>query len=218
MAYYPELEDMTLDELVACFHGLPTEADDDTFVYFSEVALQLRRKGKAGNSILWQEFDHSSLDEEHLRAVICALTFPDEYPGLTPLEDSMKTALHKKLPVLLRDHRPLIQAEVIDGLESLGDKSMVEAVLELYKSPSPYVRGAVLRYMARLHSAIAKKYLLESLKDSHYVVRLNAIDELDWIDAVEAIPHIRELLTDEDPDVREAAETAIKNLTDRLED
>lgn len=212
MSYYSELKDLTLEELVTRFHGPSIDQD-----FYSEVAFQIRAKGKAGNDILWKEFDFS-LDEERLGAIIFALSYPANDAKNVPIDDSTNTEFRDRLLTLLHDNRPSICAGAIDALTRLDEMSSIDAVLELYQSPSPLVRGAVLRYVARLHPKLAKQYLLESLQDPNYIVRENAIDELDDLDATEAIPYIQPLLMDEHPHVRQAARTAIENLQESLDE
>ena len=61
--------------------------------------------------------------------------------------------------------------------------------------------------------------LIAALKDPHYIVRENAIDELDDLEYYQALPDIRALLQPgEHEDVIQAAETAIENLIMARED
>ncbi|MGK7949974.1 MAG: HEAT repeat domain-containing protein [Xenococcaceae cyanobacterium] len=71
--------------------------------------------------------------------------------------------------------------------------------------------------MSKLYPREARSLLLESLQDSHCVVRESAIDEIDELNLVEAIPVLRPLLNDSSIEVRQAAETAIKNLASYIE-
>jgi HEAT repeat protein len=71
-----------------------------------------------------------------------------------------------------------------------------------------------LRFISRLFPKEAPPILLEALEDPHYIVKENAIDELDDLGVIEAIPYIRPFLSDPHPYVVEAAQTAISNLED----
>lgn len=88
-------------------------------------------------------------------------------------------------------------------------------MLILRDHTSPYVRGAVLRFVSELYPELATKLLFESLRDQHALVRQNAIDELDDLGMIESLPSIRLLLNDSHPDVRQAAQTAVANLEAR---
>jgi HEAT repeat protein len=87
-----------------------------------------------------------------------------------------------------------------------------DQVYALRTHPSAYVRGSVLRYMSRYDPRIGAVMLVEALDDPDYIVRENAVDELDQLGVVEAIPRIRERLADDHPDVQRAAATALENL------
>ena len=66
--------------------------------------------------------------------------------------------------------------------------------------------------MSKLYPDEAFLLLIEALQDSDEIVRQSAIDEIDELEIIKAIPYIRPLLDDPSPDVRQAAETAIQNL------
>ena len=112
----------------------------------------------------------------------------------------------------LHDRRPLIVADAVDGLAFLGATDTADAILPLRTHPDPYIRGSVLRFISRLFPKEAPPILLEALQDPHYIVKENAIDELDNLGAIEAIPYIRPFLSDPHPHVVQAAQTAISNL------
>lgn len=201
MSLYPELDNLDLTKLINCFHQTFTDGERDDFSYFSDVALRIRQYGKAGIDFLFGELDRANL--EQLRGIILALTFqpPLEHPSLRGI-----------LLSYLHDRRPLIVADAVDGLAFLGATDTADAVLPLRTHPDPYVRGSVLRFISRLFPKGAPPILLEALQDPHYIVKENAIDELDNLGAIEAIPYIRPFLSDLHPDVVQAAQTAISNL------
>jgi len=99
-------------------------------------------------------------------------------------------------------------------LSQHGCKSARPAILNLRDHPSPYVLGAVLRYMRQLFPRAAKSMLVQALKSADPIVRQNGIDELDELGCVEALPTIKRLIRDKDRDVRQAARSAVKNLED----
>ncbi len=147
-------------------------------------------------------------DEARLRAILFALTEPR-------LDDPI---LRDKFISYLQHESPLIVAEAVDSLRRQGDKAAVDQILGLRQHSSPYVHGSVLRFMAHLHSEKALPLLIEALRNPHFIVRENAADELGQLGAVEAIPHLRPLLNDAHPDVRQAVQTAIEILESRPTD
>lgn len=206
MSIYPELDKLNLPKLIDCFQKTVPEDESDS-IYFDEVALLIRQQGKAGIDFLFGELDRANL--EQLRGIILALTFPPpvEHPSLQGI-----------LLSYLHDRRPLIVADAVDELSFLGATDTADAVLPLITHPDSYIRGSVLRFISRLFPLSAPPILLEALQDPHYIVRENAIDKLDDLGTIEAIPYIRPFLSDPHPHVVEAAETAISNLEERAID
>ena len=199
---YPELDKLNLPELIACFQKTVPEEESETSIYFEEVALLIRQQSKAGIDFLFEEIDKTN-STIRLRAIIFALTFPP------PVENS---ALKNIVTSYLSDERPLLVAEAVDGLTCLGATDTADAVLPLRTHPNPYVRGSVLRFIGNLFPKEAPPILLEALQDPHYAVIDNAIDKLDDLGAIEAIPYIRPFLSYPHPNVVQAAQTAISNL------
>ena len=199
---YPELDKLNLPELIACFQNTVPEEESESSIYFDEVALLIQRQSKAGIDFLFEEIDKTN-SAERLRAIIFALTFPP------PVENP---ALKNIVISYLSDERPSLVAEAVDGLRYLGATDTGDAILPLRTHPDPYVRRSVLRFISGLFPKEAPPILLEALQDPHYAVRDNAIDKLDDLGAIEAIPYIRPFLSDPHPDVVEAAQTAISNL------
>jgi len=65
----------------------------------------------------------------------------------------------------------MVVAEAVDGLCRLDEKNAVDRVLVLKEHPSPYVRGSVLRYIARLHPERGFPLLIAALQDSDFIVQ-----------------------------------------------
>jgi HEAT repeat protein len=99
-------------------------------------------------------------------------------------------------------------------LTAQRNKDIGEQVMALLHHPDPYVKGSVLRYLSQLCPEKAIAELLDALNDSHFIVRERAVDELGELSAAETIPFIRPLLNDPHPHVRQAARTAIDNLSE----
>lgn len=206
VSFYPELDNLNIEDLKKRFH-LPPSAGEDVTLYYQEVAHLITSKDQvAGKNFLLKEINNANT--EKLQAILFALTeTPLNYPCADP-------DLFYLLVSYLHDERPLIVMEVIDGLSRLGMKETVNFILKLRVHPSPYVRSSVLRFMRRLYPEKALPLLLESLHDPDYIVRESAADELGELDAPEVIPKLQQLmLRDSHPDVREAAKTSIDILS-----
>lgn len=212
MSLYPELDGLGITELLEAFHQPARDGDEYAFAYYSEIAWRLRQHSEMGNTALWNEIGKANM--EQLRAILVALTAPvTVHPQFKPLGHQRLLELRNLLKTCLDYTEPLIIAEAIDGLTHLGEKDVLNHVLSLRTHPSPFVRGSVLRYMARLWPERSFQLLIEALNDPQFIVRESALDELGELGRPEAIPHIQPYLADEHPDVRQAAQTAIENLT-----
>lgn len=200
MSFCPELDSLSLNELIAKFHGPPPEDDPEGDFFYEEAAVKIAEHGEPGFAFLRGAIDAS--DESHLRGVILALSW--KAPG--------EPALWQWLASLLEDPRESIVVYAIDGLAQSDASDHYDRVMRLRQHPSPYVQGAVLRYVASLFPDRAFPLLIEALQDPHYIVRENAADELGELGDPAAIPHLRPLLADSHPHVRQAVETAIDML------
>lgn len=206
MSFYPELDHLTLQELIAHFQGSPLEGEEYADVYYQEVANLIGAQGEVGVAFLQGEIKKA--DTARLRAILFALT--EARLDNPEFRDLLRS--------YLQDERPMVVMEAVDSLRMLGDKDSFEQVLALVQHPSPYVRGSVLRYMRCLYPNKALPVLIEALKDPDYIVRENAAEELGELYEVEAIPYLRPLLADSHVDVREAAHTAITMLEESESD
>lgn len=201
MSFLPELDNLAFDQLVNRFE-LPKHKEGVS--YYQEVADRIRAHGDLGIGFLFGKIHSARINQ--IRGVLLGLTFP-------PLESPMlRMLLRQKLLAYLDDKRPIVVMDAIDALKAQNEKDVVDTVLALRNHPSPYVRGAVLRYCC-LYPADAPPLLLAELHDPHYLVREVAIDALDDLGVIDAIPSIQPFLADDHPHVRQAAQTAIDNLT-----
>jgi hypothetical protein len=103
-------------------------------------------------------------------------------------------------------------AEAIDALARRKVGRSISTVTLLSKHASPYVRGAVLRYLRSLQGKSSVRALIAALSDSHSVVRQSAIDELAESGEVESVEYLQPLPKDSNEDVRAAARSAIEQL------
>lgn len=207
MPIYPEIEGLSLQDLQRLFlsNGLSRKDPTEKDLWLQELALMIAKCGSEGIAFLIQHIQAS--DEQRVRAIIFALSF---------LPESVASTTSRQVRNILITHlssrNPWIVAEAIDSLRHLGHKDAVAEVRLLLEDESPYVVGSVIRFIASFYPEQAKPILLAFLKSKEPIVRENAVDELDELGCVEALPAIRLLLRDSDRNVRQAAETAISNL------
>ncbi|WP_336081211.1 HEAT repeat domain-containing protein [Nocardia sp. SSK8] len=197
MNLYPELAGLSLDELVKCLRG--SGGYDD---YYEEVVDHIAAFGSAGINCLLAELDR----RQHPQA----LAVIDKLFRV----DSSNPIFGAELRALLEDREPELVAEAIVALGFLGAEDVRHKVLASVDHPSPEVRSAVLQYARRICGESAAAILIAALSDRSDLVRESAIDELDDLGAVGAITHLRPLVEDSAETVRQAARTAIANLTE----
>ena len=199
MGIYPELDDLDLEGLIHYWHSVgPLDGKEYATSYYNELAFLIQNKGAAGRLFLKEQISKSNGDR--LAAILYHLPSKE-----------------KPIPVniilqYLKNEFPLVIAHAIEGLKFQEEKKAKNEVLKLRFHYSPYVRSSVLRFMSKLYPDEAFLLLIEALQDSDEIVRQSAIDRIDELEIIKAIPYIRPLLDDPSPDVRQAAETAIQNL------
>ena len=200
MSLYTELDSLKLAELISRFQEPAPEGKEYAAAYYDEVAALIEEKGEAGLKFLDSQLPIA--DKDRLGAILLALATPGH-----PLSKVM-------LLKYLHDKRPYIIVRAIDGLWRQGQSDASNEVLALRNHPDAWVRGAVLRFMRHIQPEAAVPILLEALQDPHYIVRENAIDELDELEAITALPYIRPFLQDQPKDVRAAARLAVEHFED----
>lgn len=219
MSYYPELDELSLEELIEKWNSPPPEGDEYALVYYEEIVFLILQK-------YGEELSYGigvPLSSETLHYFL--ITSKGKFYDLS-IESNEKYNTEKLASVIrflplpleikksyLSDQRPLIVASAIDRLAKENAREFRDDILKLRNHEDPYIRSSVLRYMSKLYPDKAKSFLIDALHDPHYVVRENAIDELDDLDARDAIPYIRQLINDEHPDVRQAAEFVLQNMS-----
>jgi HEAT repeat protein len=199
MSFYPELDRLSLAELVDRWNGKLPQAYEDANLYYDELANLIVGKGKAGRDYLVTAMS-CEVDAARLGAVLC---FVPSHEDALPLG---------KLLQYLHSSDAHVVSRTVWGLTQQRGKDAVEEVLLLKSHPFPQVRGSVLEFLSKLYPELAKPFLLEALHDSSHIVRASAIDGLDYLEAVESVADIKQLLTDSHPFVRQAAQTAVENL------
>jgi hypothetical protein len=198
MGIYPELDNLSLNELMDYWCREPIDGKEYAIVYYDEIAFLLSKQGESG-----REFLANELNQENSPEKLCAIL------GFLPSPE------HPVLPSTLLKylHHPNshVIARAIDGLMTQREQHAIHEVYALYTHPSAIVRSTVLRFLSKLSQEFTSR-LIEALQDPDPNVRCSAIDELDDLDVVAALPRIQMLLSDAHPHVREAAETALENL------
>jgi hypothetical protein len=209
MAFFPELMKRSADELVEGFRTGPRPEDrvpeEEEPFWLEEAAIGIARSGERGLDCLLQEVPGA--DEPRLLAILLALSFVPQ----GALEQG-RGRIRDALVSFIRDPRPLVAANAIDTLRCLNYAEVGQDLLPLLRDKSPYVVGSVLRYLRRHDPGVAGPILLDALDSPEPIIRQNAIDELDDLNSVEALPRIRRLLNDADDNVRQAAQSAVRNL------
>jgi HEAT repeat protein len=202
MNIHPELDSLDINALIKKWYSQPI-IPEESELYYQEIAYLIREKGDERNQFLANFLlDRQNLDDED--RIQAALRFP-------PL--SSYENINELLLQYLSDHRPEIIFLAIEALSDIQDFSALERVLVFKNHQDPYVRGSVLRHLSKLYPDTVYPILIEALQDPHYIVRENAIDELDELEDIRAICYIEPLVNDAHPYVRQAAQTALKNLS-----
>jgi HEAT repeats len=199
--FHEELDCLSLDELMQRFRA-PEPVPDELGTYFSEIGIWIGMRGEEGLRLLLDEAPAVEDDEERLSAVLEGLSYGSH-------EDA---AIVGVLLAHLNDARPAIVLVAIESLGQTGATSAHDAVLALRDHPSPYVRGSVLRYLQHVYPEEAVPAMLQGLRDPEFIVRESAIDGLDELGIVAALPAIRPFVNDPHPHVRQAAEWAVGAL------
>ncbi|MBV8529130.1 MAG: HEAT repeat domain-containing protein [Candidatus Dormibacteraeota bacterium] len=200
---YPELDGLDFAELREKFTGPPLEGPEYAVAYYTEVAVLMRAVGGDDAVAYLLHVADEVADPARTGAAFVALTMPPavETPAVREL-----FASH------LNDERAHVVMEAIEGLAALRDATRRAQVMALRDHGDPFVRGAVLRYLASLDEGDAIAAAVQALHDPAAVVRSSAIDVLDDAEAVDTAPLIRPFLADSDPNVRKAAEWAVRHL------
>lgn len=174
---------------------------DEVIGRYGELAVTIRQRfPDEGASFLRGEVAWD--DPDRLAAILLAITWFDE-----------RDSHHADLVIECLEHPDEhVVAIAIEDLAGLGGCGLTERVLALGADPRELVRGAVLRFARQVAPDRAPVLLLGALDDPHYIVRENAIDELDELECTPALPRIEALLRDAPPRVRQSALWMIAHL------
>ncbi len=215
MSFYPELDGIDrFEELLGLFdQEYPPEGIEKKGceLWYHEIAIKIAQLGKPGIDALIKRI--GKVDPAKLRGILLSFSFVSKQE----LQQRLPQFRQILLSFLYNDN-PLVAAEAIDRLNHLDCKDLINQIFPLVNHSSPYVVGSVLRFISSHDPEAAKPLLLEALKSEQRIIRSVAIDQLDEMECFEAINHIRPLLNDQDEYVREAANTAVANLQESLQD
>ena len=205
---FADLADQPLEELMDSFvipERAPKGSPQERQLWLDELAVQIAETGEGGMSFLLWYLPRASA--ERLQASFVALSLVGRQ-----LNPKRRREISKRIEQFLDGHGPPVVAGVIDALRHLGYRTALARIYSLRNHRSPNVVGAVLRFLSAHDRKRGVPLLEAALKSKSSIIRQNAIDQLDNLNRVRALPRIRRLLDDPDRDVRQAAETAVANL------
>jgi HEAT repeat protein len=205
MSIYPFLKKASFEELVDYFKGPPADGKPYAYLYYEEVAFALSRHGQMGVEFLLNHLKYSN------RFQVRGILFGISVSNSKELSSTIRETLQHYM--MASNKMPLVKAAAIDGLRQLHESNYLGEILKLTSHKSSHVRASALRYISHINREIAIPKLMQGLSDKHYIVRETAIDELDDLDEISAIDSIKLLIHDHNPAVRQAANTAVKNLS-----
>ena len=160
-------------------------------------AALLRSLGRAGAQEALLEIVAALNDPEpqvRLEAVLAARTLAHYQRGLLALVER-----------LLEDPAPEVRSSVAVIVLAEGPHSGASRVLrEMLDTPNPQTRKSVLDSVARWGTVAGFELALDCIEDPHPAVRHAAVGALAHSDLHGALPHLIQLLGDEDHTVREA--------------
>ena len=172
--------------------------------WFEELAFHIADYPD-GTDLLFHTI--GTVDEVRLTAAISALSS----------SSANSERLRPIVERLLSDPRPMVLAQAVSGARHLQYADLYTVIRPLVGHPDRYVVGAALSYMAALFPDEAKPLLIEALSSQDSILIQYGIDELGDAQATDAIPLIRKLLDHPEEYVRQAAETAVRDLEYLLE-
>lgn len=163
-----------IDKLIVQFEDEYPEQKEYLDSIYQEIIYRIFETGQSGLNYIKTAIYKEENNISRLRALIFGLgLFKDSYLSVFDSKEEAATLLNK----YLNNSNPLIIAETIDTIISL-ELNLTDKVLSLYKHKSSYVKGAVIRFIARTYKDKAIPFLLEDLNSFDPIVKQNIIDEL----------------------------------------
>ncbi len=193
MGFIPALDGLSFEALADCFDGRPIDdLADVPWVFYQQVAMLMReRNADRAAAFLESRASSPGADPDRLIGALLGLS----HRGLSD---------HAYRPLFVKNlshAHPMVVQEAIDSLGLIQAAGEADAVAALADHPSPYVRGAVLRYWMWVFGPGARPRLLAGFDDPDPIVRFWALDALDDLGEQEDDPVIERSAHDLDPDV-----------------
>jgi len=89
------------------------------------------------------------------------------------------------------DENVMIRATAVRAIGSIGRQGGADILADLYETEDPMLRAAVVSGISGFTDSVAVDVILEGLKDTHYKVRLEALESLKKLQSVEAAPYVQ---------------------------
>lgn len=203
---HPELNELTLDQLITRFLGEPPEPDDD-YWFYDELVYVMRRFEDRAVEFFVQQFERETRTEPRA-ALLYILTFPPQldHPAILPF-----------LYRALNDGAVQVVQNAISGLRIWKIRAALDRVRPFLDHADPFVQARTLEYLSSLFPEMAYPLLLEALNHPHWVMRAEAADRLGELALTdgqkqEVLPLIRRLLDNPEECVREVTEWSVEVL------
>ncbi|MBF6437188.1 HEAT repeat domain-containing protein [Nocardia cyriacigeorgica] len=132
--------------------------------YYEVVAQGLYEHGRAGIEVLVQELASRRIPQ--LRAALTVLA----------VQQGDDPQFVERAKSLAGNAEPIVAADAIRLLGSLGVTDVADRIRGLVGHSSPLIRASVLDYLARVEPDSARPVLIQALEDSDYIVRETAIE------------------------------------------
>ena len=204
-----DLKQLNTDELIRQFRcRKPRVKPSSYYVSYlhDEIAFELARHGDDGIRALLGALDSS--DVTRYRSILRALGSRKRKRG-----SKYKQRIREVLRAALKDPRPLVVAEALYSLTTKKLRVRKQRVLAMFRHGNPSLVSQALRHLCRFYPSEVRPYIETALESRDYLVRETAVDEIDDAGWIEFLPQVRRLLTDRHQDVRQAAATAVRNLS-----
>lgn len=204
-----ELRELTTDGLIRQFRRRkPRVKPSSGYVSFlhDEIAHELVKHGEDGIRVLLRALDSS--DVIRYRSIIRALGWKAKTECSTYMP-----RIRRILRAALKDPRPFVAEDALRSLTTQLLRVRKQRVLAMFRHGNPSMMSQALSHICRFYPRAARPCIETAMKSRYYLVRASAIDEIDDAGMREFLPEVRRLLADRHRDVRQAAETAVRNLS-----
>ena len=101
-------------------------------------------------------------------------------------------------------------------LGEIGDPNAVESLIDFIQHPDPAIRRETVVALEKIGDPAAARWLVPLLQDPYPEIRGMVAATLGKMRYIDAIPHLEQLLFDQEVTVREMAKKAIENITNNI--